>query len=87
MGVRPDSRTIYSPYDARVRLTVKEDELLKLLAAAPQRTFSGQQILQTGFSPAATARTVETYVHYLQRKTDRDIVLTVRGKDYRLGQP
>ncbi|TFB71681.1 helix-turn-helix domain-containing protein [Cryobacterium sp. Hz9] len=78
---------MYSPYDGRVQLSVKEDELLELLADAPQRTFSDQQILQTGFSPAATAGTVETCVHYLRRKTDMDIVLTVRGEDYRLGQP
>ncbi|MDJ0337966.1 response regulator transcription factor [Cryobacterium sp. PH31-O1] len=83
----PDSRTIYSPYDGRILLTVKENELLKLLADAPQRTFSRQQILQTVFSVADTAGTVDTYVHYLRRKTDTDIVLTVRGEGYRLGQP
>ena len=83
----PDSRTIYSPYDGRIMLTVKENELLKLLADAPQRTFSRQQILQTVFSAADTAGTVDTYVHYLRRKTDTDIVLTVRGAGYRLGQP
>jgi len=83
----PDSRTIYSPYDGRILLTVKENELLKLLADAPQRTFSRQQILQTVFSTADTAGTVDTYVHYLRRKIDPDIVLTVRGEGYRLGQP
>ena len=83
----PDSRTIYSPYDGRILLTVKENELLKLLADAPQRTFSRQQILQTVFSAAAPAGTVDTYVHYRRRKTDTDIVLTVRGEGYRLGQP
>lgn len=83
----PDSRTIYSPYDGRVLLTAKENDLLKLLAEAPQRTFSRQQILATVFSPEDTAGTVDTYVHYLRRKTDTDIVLTVRGQGYRLGQP
>ena len=66
---------------------MKENELLKLLADAPQRTFSRQQILQAVFSAADTAGTVDTYVHYLRRKTDTDIVLTVRGEGYRLGQP
>lgn len=83
----PDSRTIYSPYDGRILLTAKENDLLKLLAEAPQRTFSRQQILATVFSPEDTAGTVDTYVHYLRRKTDVDIVLTVRGQGYRLGQP
>lgn len=83
----PDSRTIYSPYDGRLLLTGKENELLKLLAEAPQRTFSRQQILNAVFSPADTTGTVDTYVHYLRRKTDPDIVTTVRGQGYRLGQP
>jgi len=83
----PDSRSIYSPYDGRILLTVKENELLRLLAEAPQRTFSRHQILQAVFSAADTAGTVDTYVHYLRRKTDTGIVLTVRGQGYRLGQP
>ncbi|TFC47374.1 response regulator transcription factor [Cryobacterium sp. TMT1-21] len=83
----PDSRTIYSPYDGRVLLTEKENQLLRLLAEAPQRTFSRQQILNSVFSAGDTAGTVDTYVHYLRRKTDTDIVLTVRGRGYRLGQP
>ena len=82
----PDSRTIYSPYDGRILLTLKENELLKLLAEAPNRTFSRKQILDAVFSVADTAGTVDTYVHYLRRKTDNDIVLTVRGQGYRLGQ-
>ena len=83
----PDSRTIYSPYDGRILLTAKENDLLKLMAESPQRTFSRQQILATVFSTEDTAGTVDTYVHYLRRKTDADIVLTVRGQGYRLGQP
>ncbi|TFC00985.1 response regulator transcription factor [Cryobacterium adonitolivorans] len=83
----PDSRTIYSPYDGRILLTTKENDLLKLLAEAPHRTFSRQQILSTVFNADDTAGTVDTYVHYLRRKTDIDIVLTVRGQGYRLGQP
>lgn len=83
----PDSRTIYSPYDGRVLLTAKENELLKLLTEAPQRTFSRPEILNAVFSIADTAGTVDTYVHYLRRKTDTDMVLTVRGHGYRLGRP
>ncbi|MEC5185652.1 two-component system response regulator QseB [Cryobacterium sp. MP_3.1] len=83
----PDSRTIYSPYDGRILLTVKENDLLRLLAEAPHRTFSRQQILSAVFNADDTAGTVDTYVHYLRRKTDIDIVLTVRGQGYRLGQP
>ncbi|MGT2426462.1 helix-turn-helix domain-containing protein [Amnibacterium kyonggiense] len=31
--------------------------------------------------------TVDTYVHHLRRKTDRDLVTTVRGQGYRIGSP
>jgi len=83
----PDSRTIYSPYDGRILLTTKENELLILLAESPKRTFSRQQILSAVFDADDTKGTVDTYVHYLRRKTDVDVVLTVRGEGYRLGQP
>ncbi|WP_354569565.1 response regulator [Glaciihabitans sp. UYNi722] len=35
----PDSRTVYSPYDGRILLTERENDLLTLLAENPQRTF------------------------------------------------
>ncbi|MGV8885693.1 MAG: response regulator transcription factor [Microbacteriaceae bacterium] len=83
----PDSRTIYSPYDGRILLTDRENALLTLLAQSPQRTFSRQQILAAVFDAGDSPGSVDTYVHYLRRKTDVDIVLTVRGQGYRLGQP
>ncbi|WP_438354007.1 response regulator transcription factor [Microbacterium sp. CJ88] len=81
----PDSRAIYSPYDGRTILTDRESELLKLLAVNPQRTFGRDEILRAVFSADDTPGTVDTYVHYLRRKTDPDIVTTVRGRGYRLG--
>jgi two-component system response regulator QseB len=83
----PESRTIYSPYDGRILLTSRESSLLRLLAESPQRTFSRHQILRAVFSAEDRPGTVDTYVHYLRRKTDVGIVLTVRGQGYRLGQP
>lgn len=82
----PESRTIYSPYDGRILLTARESELLKLLAESPQKTFSRRQILRSVFSKEDQPGTVDTYVHYLRRKTDVGIVLTVRGQGYRLGE-
>lgn len=82
----PDSRAVYSPYDGRTILTERESELLKLFALHPQKTFSRNEILRHVFDSTDTPGTVDTYVHYLRRKTDRDIVTTVRGRGYRLGQ-
>ena len=81
----PDSRAVYSPYDGRLILTERDSALLTLFAAHPQRTFSRDDILRSVFSPDDTPGAVDTYVHYLRKKTDPAIVQTVRGRGYRLG--
>ncbi|WP_349898577.1 response regulator transcription factor [Parafrigoribacterium soli] len=81
----PESRTIYSPYDGRVLLTPRETALLRTLAENPRQTFSRQQLLHAAFTSDDQPGTVDTYVHYLRRKVDLDVVLTVRGQGYRLG--
>ena len=81
----PESRVIYSPYDGRILLTQRETDLLRLLAESPGRTFTRMQILSAVFEASDLAGSVDTYVHYLRRKTDIDIVQTVRGQGYRLG--
>ncbi len=81
----PESRAIYSPYEGRMILTVRENDLLKLLAVNPTRTFSREQILREVFDATDQPGTVDTYVHYVRRKTDVDIITTVRGQGYRLG--
>jgi two-component system response regulator QseB len=82
----PDDGCIYSPHIGRILLTPRECSLLRLLAQNPERTFTREQILRAVFSPDDQPGTVDTYVHYLRRKTDRDVILTVRRKGYRLGQ-
>ena len=81
----PESRAIYSPYDGRTILTGRENDLLRLLAVNPARTFSREQILREVFDASDQPGTVDTYVHYVRRKTDADIITTVRGQGYRLG--
>lgn len=81
----PDSRAVYSPYDGRIILTERESALLTLFAVNPQRTYSRDDILRSVFSPDDTPGAVDTYVHYLRKKTDPAIVQTVRGRGYRLG--
>lgn len=82
----PDDHSIHSPHVGRILLTSREASLLHLFATNPDRTFTRRQVLRAVFSPDEQPGTVDTYVHYLRRKTDRDIVLTVRGRGYRLGQ-
>ena len=82
----PEIRMIHSPYDGRIMLTEREAALLTLLAENPQRTFTRSQILKAVFSDEDLPGTVDTYVHYLRRKTDVGAVVTVRGQGYRLGE-
>ncbi|CAN5524695.1 response regulator transcription factor [soil metagenome] len=83
----PESRTVYSPYDGRTILTERENELLRLFAENPHRTYSREQILGEVFGASDQPGTVDTYVHYVRRKTDVDLITTVRGQGYRLGAP
>ncbi|MGN8049613.1 response regulator transcription factor [Curtobacterium sp. 22159] len=83
----PDDSSVESPYTGRIMLTEKENALLRLLASAPDRTFSRQHLLAAVFEHGEQLGTVDTYVHYVRRKTDRDLITTVRGVGYRLGTP
>lgn len=79
--------TIESPYTGRILLTEKESALLAVLAAQPDTAFTRQQLLNAVFDRGEQLGTVDTYVHYIRRKTDRDLIETVRGVGYRLGTP
>ncbi|GAA4680755.1 response regulator transcription factor [Frondihabitans cladoniiphilus] len=81
----PDDRVLSSPYDGRVVLTEREAALLGVLAAEPNRTFSREHLLRVVFPDGDQLGTVDTYVHYLRKKTEKDVVLTVRNQGYRLG--
>ncbi|WP_375388248.1 response regulator transcription factor [uncultured Amnibacterium sp.] len=84
---RPETRIINSPYRGRIVLSRTEAQLLHLLARHDSETLSRERILREVFPPGDVPGTVDTYVHYVRRKTDRDIVTTVRGLGYRLGTP
>lgn len=82
---RPASRLIHSPYEGRRVLTETEANLLALLAQHADETLTRERILREVFPAGDSVGTVDTYVHYLRRKTERDIITTVRGRGYRLG--
>lgn len=83
----PGDSSVTSPYSGRVMLTEKETMMLRLLAQEPNRAFSRQHLLSAVFDSGEQLGTVDTYVHYIRRKTDRDLISTVRGVGYRLGTP
>ncbi|WP_454859238.1 response regulator transcription factor [Promicromonospora soli] len=81
-------------YDgADVPLSPREYALLTALAARPGTVWTKQELLTEvwGDEQAATRNVVEVYIGYLRRKLAAvgagDLVRTVRGHGYQLGEP
>jgi DNA-binding response OmpR family regulator len=74
--------------DRPVELTTKEFDLLTYLMRNPGRVLTKDQILTHvwGYDADVNSNVVETYVHYLRDKIDRDVarplIRTVRGVGY-----
>ena len=75
-----------------VRLTIKEFELLWLLARHPDRVFTRDQLLNTvwGHVEFIDPETVTVHIHRLRSKIEADLsnplfVQTVHGKGYKFG--
>ncbi len=83
----PHNGTVESPYTGRLLLTERESALLGVLASQPGTVFNREQLLDAVFDRGEQLGTVDTYVHYIRRKTERDLIETVRGVGYRLGTP
>lgn len=83
----PGSWALYSPTGARIALTRTESDLLALLAESPDHVFSREEILGAVFASGEATSSVDTYVHYIRRKSVPEIVETVRGRGYRAGAP
>ena len=73
------------------RLALRERErcLLELFLRDRERTFTRAQIEAElyGEDSAVDSNAIEVYVHYLRRKITSDVIVTVRGRGYRLGPP
>lgn len=82
-----DAMTLYSSTGARVTLTTTENAVLRLLAESPEHIFSREEILDAAFDPDDGPGTVDTYVHYIRKKTSKDVIETVRSLGYRIGAP
>lgn len=81
------SRQLLSPYGERVSLSPREGALLQVLAAEPERVFSRAELISRAFTEGDQPGAVDIYVHYLRRKAGRDIIRTVHGTGYQLGEP
>lgn len=83
----PDAQAVYDPSGFRVALTATESALLELLSASPEHVFSREEILRAVFHEGDTSSSVDTYVHYVRRKTTPEMIDTVRARGYRAGTP
>lgn len=81
----PASRTVRSVYGALVSLTAKEAEVLAALAAEPGRVFTRDELLAGFFQPTDQPGVIDTYVHHLRRKISKNVVRTVHGVGYQIG--
>jgi two-component system response regulator QseB len=81
----PDSQALYAPDGARVSLTATENSLMELLTASPEHVFSREEILAAVFTGGEAPGSVDTYVHFIRRKSTKEVIETVRARGYRAG--
>ncbi|MDG4763182.1 response regulator transcription factor [Solwaraspora sp. WMMD406] len=74
------------PDGSRVALSLREFELLRVIATAPTRVHSRSGLRQQVFDDAHATSIVDTYVYYLRRKLGRSVIRTVHGLGYRIGE-
>lgn len=66
-------------------LTKKEFSILKLLVENPERTFTRDELNQID-CPAypVSSRTVDTFIRHLRKKFDRNLIVTISKKGYKI---
>lgn len=81
----PATQAMYGPGGERAALTAAESRLMETLAAEPERVFSREELQAAVFENSESVSIVDTYVHYVRRKTAPEVIVTVRARGYRVG--
>lgn len=70
-----------------IDLQRREFMLIRALMEAPQKVFSRTQLEESlyGWGEGVDSNTVDVYVHNIRKKTTQEIIKTVRGIGYRIG--
>ncbi|QNE16114.1 response regulator transcription factor [Pseudarthrobacter sp. NBSH8] len=79
------ARSVRSVYGPLVTLTAKECDLLAALATEPDRVFSRDDLIRAVFPPSDQPSVIDTYVHHLRRKISKNVIRTVHGVGYQIG--
>lgn len=74
--------------DHPVELVRREFMLLKHLAENPQRVFNRTQLEESlyGWGEGVESNTIDVHVHHIRKKIAPQVIKTIRGVGYRLGQ-
>lgn len=79
------ARSLRSVHGRLVILTQKEMELFAAFVEEPARVFSREELIAELFQPSDQPGVIDTYVHHLRKKISRQIIRTVHGTGYQLG--
>jgi len=71
-----------------VELPRREWMLLRLFVENPQRVYTRSQIEDAlyGWSEGTESNAIDVHVHHLRKKITPDLIKTIRGIGYRLGE-
>ncbi|MFN2389035.1 MAG: response regulator transcription factor [Actinomycetota bacterium] len=72
-----------------LHLTATEFDLLTFLAREPDKVFTREDLLNEvwGYGDSLSTRTIDTHVRSLRRKLGGDVIRTVHGVGYAIGDP
>lgn len=82
----PANSLMVGPYGERVALTRTESDVVDALSSSPDHVFSRKELLNACFPSGGSEATVDSYVHYIRRKTAPEVVETVRARGYQIGR-
>lgn len=81
----PSSSLMIGPYGEQVSLTNTEARFMDTLTSSPDHVFTRSELIAACFPAGESNATVDSYVHYIRRKTSNEIIRTVRGRGYQIG--
>lgn len=81
----PSSSLMIGPYGEQVSLTNTEARFMDTLTSSPDHVFTRTELIAACFPTGESNATVDSYVHYIRRKTSNEVIRTVRGRGYQIG--
>lgn len=80
-----ENAALVGPYGESLDLTETEAKLLETLTSSPGHVFSREELLHACFPTGSSPATVDSYVHYIRKKSEPNLIRTVRSRGYQIG--